>query len=92
VLLPLKKNRGNPRSHRRPLRRRCEKALAFLLLTLAFSAPPPPARAQGCAQCRDNTAAMPERTRAAYRHAILLMISTAGALFAGTVVLFKRQR
>jgi len=49
-------------------------------------------RAQGCAQCRDNAAATPPQTQAAYRHAIMLLIATAGAIFTGTVVLLKRSR
>jgi hypothetical protein len=47
---------------------------------------------QGCAQCRDNTAATPPQTQAAYRHAIELLAGTAGAVFAGTVWLLRRQR
>ena len=50
------------------------------------------AHAQGCAQCRDNTAATPPSTQAAYRHAIVLLATTAGILFAGTVLLLKRHR
>jgi len=51
-----------------------------------------PARAQGCALCRDNTASTPPRTQAAYRHAIVLLGATGSILFAGTVFLLKRQR
>lgn len=63
--------------------------LILLAALLAFA---PTAHAQGCTQCRDNTAATPPRTQAAYRHAILLLVVTAGTLFAGTVVLLKRTR
>ncbi len=50
-----------------------------------------PAFAQGCTQCRDNTAATPPATRAAYRHAIILMASAGCGLFVATLVLLKRQ-
>ncbi len=52
----------------------------------------PAARPQGCTQCRDNTAATPPATQAAYRHAILLMVSTAGGLFLTALILLKRHR
>jgi hypothetical protein len=62
------------------------------LACLLFGALTPlPARAQGCTQCRDNTAATPPATQRAYRHAIALMAVTATGLFAATLVLFKRQ-
>lgn len=51
-----------------------------------------PSHAQGCSQCKDNAAATPPRTQAAYRRAIILMTVTATTLFAGTVLLFKRIR
>lgn len=57
------------------------------LLTLAA-----PARAQGCALCRDNAAATPPSTQAGYRHAIVLLAVTACSIFSGTVFLLKRQR
>lgn len=63
--------------------------LLFLAALLAIT---PVAHAQGCTQCRDNTAATPPKTQAAYRHAIILLVVTAGTLFAGTVVLLKRAR
>jgi hypothetical protein len=65
--------------------------LRIALLTAACALPIP-AHAQGCAQCQDNTAATPPRTQAAYRHAIILMTVTAGSLFLGTLILFKRHR
>jgi len=66
-------------------------AIAFVLfLTLILR--PESGRAQGCTQCRDNTAATPQATQAAYRHAIFLMVVVAGSLFLGTVVLLKRQK
>ncbi|WP_353068897.1 copper resistance protein CopC [Tunturibacter empetritectus] len=51
-----------------------------------------PIHAQGCTQCQDNTAATPPQTQAAYRHAIIFMTVTAGTLFLGTLILFKRHR
>jgi hypothetical protein len=62
--------------------------LALLLSPLLLT---PPLQAQGCSQCRDNTAATPPATQAAYRHAIFLMIFAAGGIFLGTLILFKRQ-
>ncbi|HEV2709812.1 MAG TPA: copper resistance protein CopC [Edaphobacter sp.] len=64
-------------------------ALAALLLFALLSAAP--ARAQGCIQCRDNTAATPSATRRAYRHAIILMAGAGCGLFITTLVLLKRQ-
>jgi hypothetical protein len=67
--------------------------LAVLAVMLAALLPTAtPARAQGCALCRDNAASTPPSTRAAYRHAIVLLATTASVLFAGTVFLLKRQR
>ncbi|MBB5338727.1 copper resistance protein CopC [Tunturiibacter gelidoferens] len=63
--------------------------LTVIAAILTFT---PPAHAQGCTQCQDNTAATPTGTQAAYRHAIILMTLTAGGLFVGTLVLFKRHR
>jgi hypothetical protein len=60
-----------------------------LAALLALAAP---ARAQGCALCRDNTASTPPQTQAAYRHGIGLLATTASVLFAGTIFLLKRQR
>jgi hypothetical protein len=51
----------------------------------------PFAHSQGCTQCKDNTAATPPATQRAYRHAIVLLTLTAGGLFIGTLVLFKRH-
>ncbi len=64
-------------------------ALATCLLFAALN--PLPAHAQGCTQCRDNTAATPPATQRAYRHAIALMAVAASGLFVATLVLFKRQ-
>ena len=47
---------------------------------------------QGCAQCLDNAAATPPETQVAYRHAILLLISTAVLLFLAGVALLRRNR
>ena len=49
------------------------------------------AHAQGCAQCADNAAATPAATQAAYRHAILLLIAFASALFLAGVALLRRN-
>jgi hypothetical protein len=62
---------------------------ALVALALAL---PAPAHAQGCTQCRDNTAATPPRTQAAYRHAIVLLAATACGIFAVSVFLLKRLR
>jgi hypothetical protein len=63
-----------------------------LVLLAALFALTPLAHAQGCAQCRDNAAATPPATQAAYRRAIILLVVTAGTLFTGTIVLFRRSR
>lgn len=60
---------------------------ACLLFALSGSS----ALAQGCTQCRDNTAATSPATRRAYRHAIILMTGAGCGLFLATLVLFKRQ-
>jgi len=63
-----------------------------LLLLGVFLAICAETRAQGCAQCRDNAAATPPATQAAYRHAIILLVAAAGTIFTGTVVLLRRSR
>ena len=63
---------------------------AFAIL-LALALTPNPARAQGCTQCRDNTAATSPATQRAYRHAILLMSGAAATFFVATLILFKRN-
>ncbi len=68
------------------------KPMRRFILLAALLATAPSARAQGCAQCRDNTAATPPRTQAAYRHAIELLAATAATLFACTVLLLRRSR
>lgn len=68
---------------------RTVKPFALVLLFAALLAPP--LRAQGCTQCRDNTAATPPATQRAYRHAIILMIVAGGGLFLATLTLFKRE-
>jgi hypothetical protein len=64
-------------------------ALAALFFIAFLSAAP--VLAQGCTQCRDNTAATPPATRRAYRHAIILMAGAGCGLFIATLVLLKRQ-
>jgi hypothetical protein len=68
--------------------RRAATLTLVLLLSAVMS---PPLHAQGCSQCRDNTAATPPATQRAYRHAIILMAIAASGIFLGTVVLLKRQ-
>jgi len=65
--------------------------LSALLLVLMIVGIPL-AYSQGCAQCRDNAAATPPQTQAAYRHAIVLLGGAAALLFAGTLILIKRNR
>jgi hypothetical protein len=60
--------------------------LIAMVLTIA-----PLAHSQGCTQCRDNVAATPSATQAAYRHAIILMALAASGIFVGTIALLKRQ-
>jgi hypothetical protein len=64
-------------------------ALVALLLFALLNAAP--ALAQGCTQCRDNTAATPPATQRAYRHAIILMAGAGCGLFITTLILVKRQ-
>ncbi len=68
------------------------KRLAFLVAILFLTLSATPAHPQGCTQCRDNTAATSPATQAAYRHAILLMVVTAGSLFLTTLIILKRHR
>ena len=66
--------------------------LALIFLTFGLLLTAPPARGQGCAQCRDNTASTPPATRRAYRHAILLLTVTASGIFLSGVTLLRRSR
>jgi hypothetical protein len=61
----------------------------FLAAALAL---PIPIHAQGCTQCRDNTAATSPATQRAYRHAILLMSGAAATFFLVTLTIVKRNR
>ena len=63
-------------------------ASAVFLAALAL---PIPLHAQGCAQCRDNTAAATPATQRAYRRAIFLMTGSGAAFFLATLALFKRN-
>ncbi len=47
-------------------------------------------RAQGCTQCRDNTAATPLATQHAYRNAIMLLAGAAIGI--GSTVLFVGRK
>jgi hypothetical protein len=65
----------------------------FLFFVLLSAAPAfTTAFAQGCTQCRDNTAATPPSTQRAYRHAIILMTVAGGGLFLVTLALLKSSR
>lgn len=80
---------GCPTSRFWDMGSRTVKTLALILLFCALLAPP--AKAQGCTQCRDNTAATPPATQRAYRHAIILMVVTASGLFLTTLIILKRH-
>jgi hypothetical protein len=62
-------------------------AIASLLLLLTTSQ----AFAQGCAQCLDSTRATPPAVQAAYRHAILMLVSAASTLFVVGIILLRRN-
>jgi hypothetical protein len=74
----------------KPATHSCHVAWSAVLF-LALVAPIP-ASAQGCAQCRDNTAATSPATQRAYRHAIILMTGAAATLFLTTLAIMKRNR
>ena len=63
--------------------------LAILLTAVTLTATP--LHAQGCTQCRDNTAATPPATRRAYRKAIALLTITATSIFTASVLLIRRS-
>ena len=73
------------------LRRYPTLMLRAALLAVALLCLPSCIDAQGCAQCRDNAAATPPSTQAAYRHAIALMVITAGTIFLAAVLLLKKH-
>jgi hypothetical protein len=77
-----------PAFHSPPKKR--TRLLAAIILIAAVT--PPQINAQGCTQCKDNTAATPPATQRAYRHAIILLTLTAGGLFVTTLALLKRHR
>ncbi|HEY5328355.1 MAG TPA: copper resistance protein CopC [Acidobacteriaceae bacterium] len=66
------------------------KLLLFLIAALALSAGA--ARAQGCAQCRDDVRAAPLPVQQAYRHAIELLAISGLGVFAGGVLVLRRYR
>jgi len=68
------------------------KLLRTALIFASVGLAPIASHAQGCAQCRDNTAGTPPATQRAYRHAIALLAITATGIFAGTVTLMRRSR
>ena len=53
---------------------------------------PPHLHAQGCAQCRDNTASTSSATQRAFRHSIEFMTIAATAFFAATFLAIRRTR
>ena len=68
--------------------------LRRVLLMLAVAAAlllPVSLHAQGCTQCRDNTAATSPATQRAYRHAIILMAGAATVFFVATVALLRKK-
>lgn len=74
------------------MNKRYIRALFASTLLAAAMLCPVPARAQGCTQCRDNTAATSPATQRAYRHAIVLMAGTASVFFLATVALLGKRR
>ena len=72
--------------------RKTQSLLPIFLLATAALLCTAKTHAQGCTQCRDNTAATSPVTQRAYRHAIIFMTSTASSLFLGTLLLIKRNR
>ena len=66
------------------------RGLSLIILLLALA--PVPTHAQGCTQCRDNTAATSPATQRAYRHAIILMSTAAATFFLTTLAIMKRNR
>lgn len=72
-------------SHRSSLRT-CLVCIVLLLPLVAVAA-----HAQGCAQCLDTTRATPPAVQAAYRHAILLLIGAASALFIAGILFIRRE-
>jgi hypothetical protein len=67
-------------------------SFAALILVMALALSPTKTQAQGCTQCRDNTAATPPQTQAAYRHAIILLAVTASGFFIATLTALRRHR
>ena len=79
----------------KPASRRGLALIRSFIISILFAAAllcAAPAHAQGCTQCRDNTAATPPATQRAYRHAIILMVVAGGTLFLTTVALLRRPR
>jgi len=65
--------------------------LLFTVAAILLVLTPSRAFAQGCAQCLDATRATPPAVQAAYRHAILLLVGAASALFVGGLILLHRN-
>lgn len=64
--------------------------IALFFTTIALT--PAYTHAQGCTQCRDNTAGTPPATQRAYRHAIILLTATATGIFASALFLIRRNQ
>ena len=67
-------------------------AFPSLLIAWLLICPAHKASAQGCSQCRDNLAATSPATQAAYRRAILLLMTAGGAVFLAATLILKRYR
>lgn len=81
-----------PSDHIAPRRPRGPRLSVVVLLFLLAIFPASPARAQGCAQCKDNTAAMPASAQAGYRKAIVLLGLSAAAVFTASLIVLRRDR
>ena len=68
------------------------RGLVLVLVAAAALLFPVPMQAQGCAQCRDNTAATSPATQRAYRPAIILIAGTASVFFLVTVALLRKKQ
>jgi hypothetical protein len=69
----------------------CRLQLLLTIAAILFVCTAPQAFAQGCAQCLDTTRATPPAVQAAYRHAILLLVSAASAFFVIGLILLRRN-
>ena len=65
--------------------------LLLMIAGLLFLFTAAQAFGQGCAQCLDSTRATPPAVQAAYRHAILLLVGAASAIFIAGLILLRRE-